>query len=137
MAEALATKYRPRTLEEMVSQNSIVKILNKQLETGQIHNTYLFCGASGCGKTTAGRAFAAKLNDVPYSKDMPGVIEIDAASNNGVDNVREITKSAMERSIQSKYKVYIIDECHALSSSSWQAFLKVLEEPPAHTIFIF
>lgn len=137
MAEALATKYRPRTLEEMVSQNSIVKILNKQLETGQIHNTYLFCGASGCGKTTAGRAFAAKLNDVPYGKDMPGVIEIDAASNNGVDNVREITKSAMERSIQSKYKVYIIDECHALSSSSWQAFLKVLEEPPAHTIFIF
>lgn len=137
MAESLATKYRPRTLEEMVSQNSIVKILNKQLETGQIHNTYLFCGASGCGKTTAGRAFAAKLNDVPYGKDMPGVIEIDAASNNGVDNVREITKSAIERSIQSKYKIYIIDECHALSSSSWQAFLKVLEEPPTHTIFIF
>lgn len=137
MAQTLASKYRPHTLDEMVSQASIVKILNKQLETGQVHNTYLFCGASGCGKTSAGRAFAAKLNNVPYNKDMPGVIEIDAASNNGVDNVREITKSAMERSIQSKYKVYIIDECHALSSSSWQAFLKILEEPPAHTIFIF
>ena len=68
---------------------------------------------------------------------MAGVIELDAASNNGVDNVREIVKGATERSIQSKYKVYIVDECHALTNQSWQAFLKCIEEPPTYTIFIF
>lgn len=137
MAETLATKYRPKTLEEMVAQKSIIKILNRQIESGDIHNVYLFCGASGCGKTSTARAFAARMNEVPYNKDMPGVIEIDAASNNGVDSIREIVKSAQERSVQSKYKVYIIDECHSLTSNSWQAFLKCIEEPPKHTIFIF
>ena len=137
MAETLATKYRPKTLEEMVAQKSIIKILNRQIESEDIHNVYLFCGASGCGKTSTARAFAAEINKVPCNKDMPGVIEIDAASNNGVDSIREIVKSAQERSVQSKYKVYIIDECHSLTSNSWQAFLKCIEEPPKHTIFIF
>lgn len=129
---SLAVKYRPKTLEEVVSQDSIIKILKRQLELGEIKNTYLFCGASGCGKTTIARAFANAINN---GKGSP--IEIDAASNNGVDNVRSIVASSSERSLDSEYKVIIVDECHALSSSSWQAFLKCIEEPPRYTIFIF
>ena len=74
MAESLATKYRPKTLEDVVSQSSIVKILTRQIQTGDVHNTYLFCGASGCGTTTIGRIFASMVNNVPCSKNMAGVI---------------------------------------------------------------
>ena len=132
MSQSLAVKYRPRTFEEIVSQESIIKILTRQLELGEVKNTYLFCGASGCGKTTVARAFANAINN-----GIGSPIEIDGASNNGVDNVKQIIKSASERSIDSKYKIYIIDECHALSNAAWQAFLKCIEEPPTYTIFIF
>lgn len=132
MSQSLATKYRPKTFSEIVSQESIIKILTRQLELGDVKNTYLFCGASGCGKTTVARAFANAINNGVGSP-----IEIDGASNNGVDNVKQIIKSASERSIDSKYKIYIIDECHALSNAAWQAFLKCIEEPPTYTIFIF
>ena len=132
MAESLAVKYRPKTLQELCGQESIVKILNRQILLDEVKNTYLFCGPSGCGKTTTARAFANKINN-----DMGSPIEIDAASNNGVDNVRQIVKTASERAIDSKYKVYIIDECHSLTTQSWQAFLKCIEEPPMFTIFIF
>lgn len=129
---SLATKYRPSTWEEVVGQDSIISILTKQIETDNIKNTYIFSGASGCGKTTVARLFINKLND---NKGQP--LELDAASNSGVDNIRDITKAAQERSIDSKYKAYIIDECHALSNQAWQAFLKCIEEPPKYTIFIF
>lgn len=129
---SLATKYRPKTLDEIISQGSIVKILKRQIETGQIKNAYVFSGASGCGKTTAARAFASAIN-----KGEGSPIEIDGASNNGVDNIKAIIKSASERSLDSEYKVYIIDEAHALTNASWQALLKTLEEPPLYTIFIF
>lgn len=132
MAESLAVKYRPQTLEEMVAQSSIIKILTRQIEREEYKNALLFCGSSGCGKTTAARAFANALN-----KGEGSPIEIDAASNSGVDNVRIIIKDAQERSLDSKYKVIIIDECHSLSSQAWQAFLKCIEEPPRYTIFIF
>lgn len=132
MAESLAVKYRPRILSEMVAQASIVKILTRQIEREEYKNALLFCGSSGCGKTTAARAYANALN-----KGQGSPIEIDAASNSGVDNVRTIIKDAQERSIDSKYKVYIIDECHSLSTQAWQAFLKCIEEPPTYTIFIF
>ena len=132
MAEALATKYRPREFSEMVSQVSIVRILTRQLELNEFKNAYLFAGSSGCGKTTAARIFANKINEGAGSP-----IEIDGASNNGVENVKNIIKAAQERSIDSKYKIYIIDECHALTSQAWQAFLKCIEEPPKYTIFIF
>lgn len=132
MSQSLAVKYRPKTFDEVVSQESIIKILNRQLELGEIKNTYLFCGASGCGKTTVARAFANAING-----GIGNPIEIDGASNNGVDNVKQIIKSASERSIDSKYKIYLIDECHALSNAAWQAFLKCIEEPPTYTIFIF
>ena len=129
---SLATKYRPKTWEEVVGQDSIISILNKQIETDNIKNTYIFSGASGCGKTTVARLFINKINN-----NCGQPLELDAASNNGVDNIREIVKSSQERSLVSKYKAYIIDECHALSNQAWQAFLKCIEEPPKYTIFIF
>lgn len=129
---SLATKYRPVIWEDVIGQNNIVEILNKQLEQNNIKNTYIFSGASGCGKTTVARLFINKLNN-----NIGSPLEIDAASNSGVDNIREIVKLAQERSIDSEYKAYIIDECHALSNQAWQAFLKCIEEPPKYTIFIF
>ena len=138
--ESLAVRYRPQTFEEVTAQESIIKILKRQLELGQFKNTYLFCGASGCGKTTMGRIFAHEINkyvdkDGNICSSEP--IEIDGASNNGVDNVKQIIKAANERSLDGKYKIYIIDECHSLTNQAWQAFLKCIEEPPQYTIFIF
>ena len=130
--ESLAVKYRPKIFEEVCSQESIIKILRRQLELKQFKNTYLFCGASGCGKTTIARIFANEIN-----KGIGSPIEIDGASNNGVDNVKAIISSASERSIDSEYKIYLLDECHALTNQAWQAFLKCIEEPPTYTIFIF
>lgn len=132
MAEALSVRYRPQTFDEVCGQPSIVKILTRQIETETFKNAYLFKGSSGCGKTTCARIFAKMIN-----KGQGNPIEIDAASNNGVDNVKSIVRSAQERAIDCKYKVYIIDECHSLTSQSWQAFLKCIEEPPKYTIFIF
>lgn len=132
MAQSLAVKYRPREFGDILGQKSVLRILSKQLETNHITNCYLFCGPSGDGKTTTARAFASKIN-----KGQGSCIEIDGASNNGVDAVRSIIESARERSIDSEYKIFIIDECHALSSQAWQAFLKCIEEPPQYTIFMF
>ena len=132
MAQALAVLYRPEKWEEICGQESIVKILKRQLELNDIKNTLLFCGPSGCGKTTLARLFANEINN-----HIGEPIEIDGASNNGVDNVKSIIKSAQERAIDGKYKIYIIDECHMISNQGWNAFLKCIEEPPAYTIFIF
>ena len=129
---SLSVKYRPKIFSEVCSQISIVKILTRQLELNQFKNAYLFCGASGCGKTTMARIFASEIN-----KGCGSPIEIDAASNNGVENIRSLTAAANERSLDSQYKIYIIDEAHALTSQAWQAFLKCIEEPPAFTVFIF
>ena len=132
MAESLAVKYRPREWEEVCGQTSIVKILSRQLTLKEFKNVYLFAGASGCGKTTLARIFANKING-----GVGNPIEIDAASNNGVDNVKSIIKNAQERSIDSKYKIFIVDECHMITTQGWNAFLKCIEEPPTYTIFIF
>ena len=129
---SLSTKYRPQDFDDVIGQEAVVQILKRQLETGTFVHSYLLCGASGCGKTTLARIFAKKLNG-----NYDGIIDIDAASNNGVENVRNIIKSAQERSVSSKYKVFIIDECHSITIQGWQAFLKCIEEPPAYTIFIF
>lgn len=130
--KSLATFYRPTTWEDVCGQQSIIKILTRQLELNQLKNVYLFAGASGCGKTTLARIFANKINNYIGNPN-----EIDAASNNGVDNVKSIIKSAQERAIDSKYKIFIIDECHMITTQGWNAFLKCIEEPPAYTIFIF
>ena len=130
--KALAIKYRPKRWEEVCEQSSTKLILQQQLMSGEVKNAYLFCGPAGCGKTTCARIFA---NDINNGEGNP--IELDAASNNGVDDVREIISQAKTKSINSEYKIFIIDECHALSNSAWQAMLKIIEEPPAKSIFIF
>ena len=133
MAEkSLAVQYRPATWDEVVEQKSVKAILQNQLDTESIKNAYLFCGPAGCGKTTAARIFASEIN-----KGQGNPIEMDAASNSGVEDVRAIGKQAKSKSLDSEYKIFIIDECHAISSTGWQAFLKLIEEPPAKSIFIF
>lgn len=129
--ETLATKYRPQHFEDVVCQDNVKKVLSNQLKTGEIKQAYLFCGSSGTGKTTSARIFA---NDVNEGKGKP--IEIDGASNNGVDNIRSIIDDCRMKSLDSKYKVYIIDEVHMLSIGAFNALLKVLEEPPKGVIFI-
>lgn len=129
--EALATKYRPRTFKEVVCQDNIKKVLTNQLDTGEVKQAYLFCGSAGTGKTTSARIFANEVNE---GKGKP--IEIDGASNNGVDNIRNIIDDCRMKSLDSKYKVYIIDEVHMLSIGAFNALLKVLEEPPKGVIFI-
>lgn len=132
MAQSLAVKYRPKDFDSILGQKSVIRILSRQLESKNISNCYLLSGPSGDGKTTTARAFGNKLNGGKGS-----CIEIDGASNNGVDAVRSIIESARERSIDSEYKIFIIDECHAITNAGWQAFLKCIEEPPQYTIFIF
>lgn len=129
--EALATKYRPRTFNDVVCQDNIKKVLTNQLDTGEIKQAYLFAGSPGTGKTTSARIFASDVNG---GKGKP--IEIDGASNNGVDNIRSIIDDCRMKSLDSKYKVYIIDEVHMLSIGAFNALLKVLEEPPKGVIFI-
>lgn len=132
MSISLAVKYRPQTFEAVLQQGSTIKILKKQLELKQFTNCYLFAGPSGTGKTTLARIFGNAIN-----QNKGSLIEIDGASNNGVEAVRDIIDAANERAIDSEYKIFVIDECHALSSQAWQAFLKCIEEPPTYTIFMF
>lgn len=130
--KSLAVKYRPDTFEAVCGNAVTIKILQRVLELGTPKNAYLFTGPSGCGKTTLARIFANLLNN-----KMGEPIEIDAASNNGVDQVRAIIESANQRSLTGTYKIYIIDECHMITSAGWNAFLKGIEETPEYTIFIF
>lgn len=130
--EALAVKYRPKKFEDVCGQRSIITILNRFIESRQFKNTFLFCGASGCGKTTIARIFANSINN-----GVGTPIELDAASHSGVEDIRQLCDEAKQRAIDAEYKVYIIDECHALSNQAWQAFLKTIEETPKYTIFIF
>lgn len=129
---SLAVKYRPTTFDDVVEQTSIRVILSEQIKTGTIKNAYLFCGSAGTGKTTCARIFANEIN-----KGQGTPIEMDAASNSSVEDVRNIIKQAQTKSLDSEYKIFIIDECHSLSNTAWQAFLKLLEEPPLKSIFIF
>lgn len=130
--ESLSIKYRPTTFQDVVEQDVVVSILRDQVITKTNKSCYLFCGGAGTGKTTCARIFANALN---HGKGNP--IEIDAASNNGVDNVREIIEDAKFKALDAEYKIYIIDECHMLSNGAWNAMLKLIEEPPVGTIFLF
>ena len=128
---SLAVKYRPKSFDEVVEQSATKVILEQQLKSGEVKNAYLFCGSAGTGKTTCARIFANEINNGAGTP-----IELDAASNNSVDDVREIIQQSKTTSLNSEYKVFILDEVHALSNQAWQAMLKVLEEPPAKSIFI-
>ena len=134
-----ARKYRPDTWETVVGQKAITRTLQNAIATEQIAQAYLFCGPRGVGKTTCARIFAKAVNHQEGKEDQDltfNVFELDAASNNGVDDIRNIVDTVRIPPQVGKYKIYIIDEVHMLSSGAFNAFLKTLEEPPAHAIFI-
>lgn len=135
---ALYRKYRPTKLSEVIGQPQVTEPLAHALESGQISHAYLFIGPRGTGKTSVARIFAHAVNGFDYQIEdhYLDIIEIDAASNTGVDNIRELREKAAIAPTTGRYKVYIIDEVHMLSKSAANALLKTLEEPPAHVIFI-
>lgn len=137
MFQALYRKYRPQTFTDIVGQNHIVSVLKNAIDKDQISHTYLFYGSRGTGKTSIAKIFANEVNgNEEYQKENVDIIEIDAASNNGVDEVRDIKEAIKFLPTEGKYKVYIIDEVHMLTTAAFNALLKTLEEPPAHVIFI-
>ncbi len=151
MYQALYRKYRPKKFEDVVSQTTIIQTLENSIKTSHIGHAYLFSGPRGTGKTTAAKIFARAVNCLNYKDDLCNecknciysgqkecmdIIEIDAASNNGVDEIRELRNKVKILPSELKYKVYIIDEVHMLSIGAFNALLKTLEEPPEHVIFI-
>lgn len=132
MEQSLAVKWRPKCFAEVIGQNTIISILSRQVATKTFKHNYLFVGPSGCGKTTIARLVASEINNNQGSP-----IEIDGASNNGVDNIRNIIVDAQQMAIDSDYKIYIVDECHQLTRAAWDAALKLIEEPPSNAVFIF
>lgn len=147
---ALYRKWRPRTFSEVIGQDAIMTALKNQVKSGRIGHAYLFCGTRGTGKTSTAKIFARAVNCLhPVDGDpcntcelcLEGesdfnIVEIDAASNNGVDSIRDLREEVRYAPARGKYKIYIIDEVHMLSASAFNALLKTLEEPPAHVIFI-
>lgn len=136
--KALYRRYRPKTLSEVVGQEQITSVLEKAIKNGKIAHAYLFIGPRGTGKTSVARILAHQINGFDYQleDDYLDIIEIDAASNTGVDNIRDLREKAIIAPSKGKYKVYIIDEVHMLSKSAFNALLKTLEEPPEHVVFI-
>ena len=138
MGKALYRKYRPKCLAEVVGEDQVVDTLKKALETKNISHAYLFVGPRGCGKTSVARIFAHEINDFKYELEdsYVDIIEIDGASNRGIDNIRELREKVAIAPTKGKYKVYIIDEVHMLTKEAFNALLKTLEEPPKHAVFI-
>lgn len=128
---ALYRKYRPHTFKEVLGQEHIVKVLEGAIRNGHVSHAYLFCGTRGTGKTTVARIFAKEIGCSPND-----LYEIDAASNRGIEDIRELRESVKTFPFQGKYKVYIIDEAHMLTREAFNALLKTLEEPPPHAVFI-
>lgn len=129
--QSLYRKYRPQSFEEVIGQDHIVKALEGAIKSDAISHAYLFSGSRGTGKTSLARIFAKALGTVEDD-----IYEIDAASHTSVENIKELNEAVFTLPFRSKFKIYILDEVHMLSKSAWNAFLKTLEEPPAHVIFI-
>ncbi|MDO5474791.1 MAG: DNA polymerase III subunit gamma/tau [Candidatus Saccharibacteria bacterium] len=138
MAKALYRKYRPKSLSEVVGQNQVTDVLSNSLKSGKISHAYLFIGPRGTGKTSVARIFAHEVNNFSYEieDDYVDIVEIDGASNRGIDNIRELREKALIAPTSGKYKIYIIDEVHMLTKEAFNALLKIIEEPPEHIIFI-
>src|ERR1051325_11271146 len=151
--QVLARKYRPQTFEEIVGQEHIATTLVNALRQGKIAHAYLFSGPRGVGKTTTARILAKALNCVKgptptpcnacdsclriaQGQELVDVLEIEAASNRGIEEIRELRENVRYAPARSRYKVYIVDEAHQITHDAFNAFLKTLEEPPEHAIFI-
>jgi len=152
MAQALYRKWRPQTFDDIVGQEHIVRTLRNALQTGRLHHAYLLAGPRGTGKTTTARLIAKAVNCLSPMEERPcdqceicravtdgrlmDLMEIDAASNTGVDNIRDLLEKVGFRPAQARFKVYVVDEVHMLSTAAFNALLKTLEEPPEHVIFV-
>lgn len=152
MYQALYRKYRPQSFEDVVGQEAVTRILTSQVRTGRLSHAYLFTGSRGTGKTTCAKIMSKAVNCLDPQDGSPcncceacrsidagtcmDVLEIDAASNNGVDNIRDLRDDAIYSPAEVRYRVYIVDEVHMLSVSAFNALLKIMEEPPEHLIFI-
>ncbi|MCL2621776.1 MAG: DNA polymerase III subunit gamma/tau, partial [Firmicutes bacterium] len=150
-SSVLYRKYRPLGFNDVIGQEHITKTLINQIKGNKPSHAYLFCGTRGTGKTSVAKIFARAVNCTNFDGNIAcgkcafctggfnlnmDVFELDAASNNGVDEIRELKEKVKYAPVNAKYKVYIVDEVHMLSTSAFNAFLKTLEEPPAHAIFI-
>ena len=130
-----ASEYRPKDFNEMIGQDAIVKTLSNAIDSQKIPQALLFCGPRGVGKTSCARILAKKINDLDENFEY-NIFELDAASNNSVEDIRNITEQIRIPPQYGNFKVYIIDEVHMLSNAAFNAFLKSLEEPPPHVVFI-
>ena len=151
-APSLYRRHRPRTFDDVVGQEHVVRTLRNAVEQGKVHHAYLFVGSRGTGKTSMAKILAACLNCEQGPTVEPcgrcescvaiaaatslDVIEMDAASNNSVDDIRDLRERVAFAPVSGRHKVYILDEAHMLSPQAWNAFLKTLEEPPPNTIFV-
>src|ERR1700755_1960307 len=149
---SLSRRHRPGSFDDVVGQDHVVRTLRNAIEQGKVHHAYLFVGSRGNGKTSMAKILAASLNCVNGPTITPcgvcescrsiasatslDVVEMDAASNNSVDDIRDLRERVGYAPVAGGYKVYILDEAHMLTPAAWNAFLKTLEEPPPHTIFV-
>src|SRR3978361_1247714 len=150
---ALYRKYRPQTVDDVVGQEAVVRTLRNAITSGSVRQAYLFAGPRGTGKTSMARILAKSLNCTHGPTPAPDgtchacvaiaagtsldVIEMDAASQRGIDDIREIRDRVVLQPVEGNYKVYILDEAHQLTDAAWNALLKLIEEPPPHLVFVF